>query len=106
MARASTASRRIAPSPYANVGINVIRAIASYAGKPVAMIRDGRKAKGYALIDSWRYTIAPPGQPAALPRPISPWWTCPTWRCCRAVAQPALGLDGRRPGAGNLGTAR
>jgi Domain of unknown function (DUF4166)/Saccharopine dehydrogenase NADP binding domain len=52
----------IAPSPYANVGINVIRAIASYAGKPVAMVRDGRKAEGYALIDSRRYTIAPPGR--------------------------------------------
>jgi len=52
----------IAPSPYANVGINVIRAIASYAGKPVAMVRDGRKAKGYALIDNRRYTIAPPGR--------------------------------------------
>jgi hypothetical protein len=52
----------IAPSPYANVGINVIRAIASYAGKPVAMIRDGRKAEAYALIDSRRYTIAPPGR--------------------------------------------
>jgi hypothetical protein len=52
----------IAPSPYANVGINVIRAIASYAGKPVAMIRDGRKAQAYALIDSRRYTIAPPGR--------------------------------------------
>jgi hypothetical protein len=62
MARIDSVTGGIAPSPYANVGINVIRAIASYAGKPVAMIRDGRKAKGYALIDSWRYTIAPPGQ--------------------------------------------
>jgi hypothetical protein len=62
MARVDSVTGGIAPSPHANVGINVIRAIASYAGKPVAMIRDGRKAKGYALIDSWRYTIAPPGQ--------------------------------------------
>jgi hypothetical protein len=50
----------IAPSPYASVGPNVIRAIAGYAGKPVATSHDGRNA--YALIDTLRYTIAPPGQ--------------------------------------------
>ena len=52
----------IAPSPYANVGLNVIRAIASYAGKPVALRRDGRPAVGYGLVDTRRYTIAPPGR--------------------------------------------
>jgi hypothetical protein len=52
----------IAPSPYAGVGLNVIRAIASYAGKPVAMIRDGKPATGYALVDACRITIAPPGR--------------------------------------------
>ena len=62
MARVDTVIGGIAPSPYANVGINVIRAITSYAGKPVAMIRDGRPAIGYALIDARRYTIAPPGR--------------------------------------------
>ncbi len=62
MARVDSVIGGIAPSPYANVGINVIRAIASYAGKPVAMIRDGRPATGYALVDARRYTIAPPGR--------------------------------------------
>ena len=49
----------IAPSPYASVGLNVIRAIAGYAGRPISIARDG--TIGYALIDSKRYTIAPPG---------------------------------------------
>jgi hypothetical protein len=48
----------IAPSPYAGVGLNVIRAIASYAGQPIEL-RDGRH---YALIELRRYTIAPPGR--------------------------------------------
>src|ERR1700730_2629770 len=58
MARVDTVTAGIAPSPYANVGINVIRAIASYAGKPVATARG---QTGHALIDTLRYTIAPPG---------------------------------------------
>jgi hypothetical protein len=62
MARVDSITAGIAPSPYANVGINVIRAIASYAGKPVALLRDGRKATGYALIDTRTFTIAPPGR--------------------------------------------
>jgi hypothetical protein len=62
MARIDAVTGGIAPSPYANVGENVIRAIASYAGKPVWLMRDGRKATTYALIDSRRYTIAPPGR--------------------------------------------
>jgi NAD(P)-dependent dehydrogenase (short-subunit alcohol dehydrogenase family) len=52
----------IAPSPYAGVGLNVIRAIASYAGKPVMLIRDDKSANGYALTDTRRHTIAPPGR--------------------------------------------
>jgi hypothetical protein len=51
----------IAPSPYAGVGLNVIRAIASYAGKPVSLIRNGKPATGYALTEMMRYTICPPG---------------------------------------------
>ena len=35
MSRVDTVSGGIAPSPHANVGLNVIRAIASYAGKPI-----------------------------------------------------------------------
>jgi hypothetical protein len=62
MARVERVTGGIAPSPYANVGMNVIRAIASYAGKPVALLRDGRKTEGYGLIDALRYTVAPPGR--------------------------------------------
>ncbi len=62
MARIDAVTGGIAPSPYANVGANVIRAIASYGGKPVSLMRDGRKTTAYALIDSRRYTIAPPGR--------------------------------------------
>jgi Domain of unknown function (DUF4166) len=62
MTRIDAVTGGIAPSPYANVGANVIRAIASYGGRPVSLMRDGRKAAAYALIDSRRYTIAPPGR--------------------------------------------
>ncbi|MEY2863901.1 MAG: hypothetical protein RLY58_1608 [Pseudomonadota bacterium] len=50
----------IAPSPYAGVGLNVIRAIAEYAGQPLQLHRDGQAATAYALTESQRYTIAPP----------------------------------------------
>src|SRR5580700_7939857 len=59
MARIDAVTAGIAPSPHADVGLNVIRAIASYAGRPIQILRDGRKTVGYALIDSRRYTIAP-----------------------------------------------
>src|SRR5215468_2935946 len=59
--RMETITAGIAPSHYAGVGRNVIRAIAGYAGKPVALVRDGRPAFGFALMESRRYTIAPPG---------------------------------------------
>ena len=52
----NTVTGGIAPSPYANVGENVIRAIASYAGKPVGTGRG--QATAYALVDTRRYTIA------------------------------------------------
>jgi hypothetical protein len=51
----------IAPSPYAGVGLNVIRAISSYAGKRLKLVRGGRPAHGHALVETLRYTIAPPG---------------------------------------------
>src|SRR6185295_2277384 len=62
LARVDTITGGIAPSPYAGVGLNVIRAIAGYAGKPVRLVRDGRPAVGYGLAESRRYTIAPPGR--------------------------------------------
>ena len=51
----------IAPSPYAGVGLNVIRALTSYAGKPISVIRNGKPAASYALTETMRYTICPPG---------------------------------------------
>jgi Domain of unknown function (DUF4166)/Saccharopine dehydrogenase NADP binding domain len=44
----------IAPSPHVDVGLNVIRVIAGYAGK--------RIGDGYALMSSRRIVIAPPGR--------------------------------------------
>ena len=52
----------IAPVPYAGVGGTVMRAVAGYAGKPVRLLRDGRAANGYALTETRRFTIAPPGR--------------------------------------------
>jgi hypothetical protein len=51
----------IAPSPYAGVGLNVIRAIASYAGKPIALRRHGRTQTGWPFTESMRFVIAVPG---------------------------------------------
>ncbi|MEO8668372.1 MAG: DUF4166 domain-containing protein, partial [Bauldia sp.] len=62
MTRLDTVTGGIAPSPYAGVGLNVVRAIAGYAGKPVDLVRDGKPAKGYALTGTIRETIAPPGR--------------------------------------------
>ena len=59
--RVETITAGIAPSPFAGVGLNVIRATASYAGKPVRLTRGGAPATGYALTETLRYTIAPPG---------------------------------------------
>jgi hypothetical protein len=52
----------IAPSPYAGVGENVIRAIAGYAGQPVKLTRGGNPAIGFGLTETLRTTIAPPGK--------------------------------------------
>lgn len=52
----------IAPSPYAGVGENVVRAIAGYAGQPVKLTRGGKAAIGYGLTETLRYTIAVPGK--------------------------------------------
>ena len=62
MARVDGIRGGIAPSPFAGVGANVIRAIASYAGRPVRLARDGEPAEGYPLTEQMRYTIAPPGR--------------------------------------------
>lgn len=51
----------IAPSPYAGVGSNVIRAIAGYSGQEMTLTQAGKAVKMWPLTSSSRYTIAPPG---------------------------------------------
>ncbi|MBB2796762.1 UNVERIFIED_ORG: hypothetical protein GGD58_005678 [Rhizobium pisi] len=51
----------IAPSAHVKIGLNVVRAIASYAGKPVSVLRQGQPAQADGLIEAMRVTIAPPG---------------------------------------------
>lgn len=51
----------IAPSPFAGVGINVIRAITAYAGQPIKRRRRGQDSTGYPFTETLRATIAPPG---------------------------------------------
>jgi hypothetical protein len=62
MSRLDAIAGGIAPSPYAGVGLNVIRAILSYAGRPVPVLRDGRPAMGHPLTDTRSFTVAPPGR--------------------------------------------
>lgn len=62
MQRVDAISAGIAPSPFAGVGENVIRAIASYAGQPVTLRRAGRAGTGYPFTEHRRFTIAPPGR--------------------------------------------
>jgi Domain of unknown function (DUF4166)/Saccharopine dehydrogenase NADP binding domain len=51
----------IAPSPYAGVGLNVIRAIASYSGQRIPLKRRGRSATGRPFTESMWFVIAVPG---------------------------------------------
>ena len=60
--RVESSAVGIAPVPYAGVGATVMRAIAGYAGKPLRLIRDGRSSTAYALCETRRFTIAPPGR--------------------------------------------
>ena len=52
----------IAPSPFAGVGLNVIRAVAGYAGQSIDLWREGNWVKAHPLTETRRYTIAPPGR--------------------------------------------
>ncbi|MDE1997049.1 MAG: DUF4166 domain-containing protein, partial [Rhizobiaceae bacterium] len=52
----------IAPSPFAGIGLNVMRAVVGYAGAPVKLYRNGVQAHGIGLAESMRYTIAVPGR--------------------------------------------
>ncbi|MEI1251094.1 SDR family oxidoreductase [Rhizobium aouanii] len=59
--RIDSVTAGIAPSAHVRIGLNVVRAIASYAGKKIIVRRDGRPAAGRGLIDAMRVTVAPPG---------------------------------------------
>jgi len=52
----------IAPSPYAGIGLNVMRAVVGYAGEPVKLWRRGEQAHGIGLAESMRFTVAVPGR--------------------------------------------
>lgn len=52
----------IAPSPYAGIGLNVMRAVVGYAGSPIKLRREGKDAVAMGLTESMRYTIAVPGR--------------------------------------------
>jgi hypothetical protein len=52
----------IAPSPFSGVGENVIRAVLSYAGAPVALYEAGQVTARIGLGDVMHYTVAPPGE--------------------------------------------
>jgi hypothetical protein len=62
MAQIKSVEGGVAPSPYAGVGLNVIKAIASYAGKPVKLVRHGKAQIGLGLVETRRRTICPPGR--------------------------------------------
>ncbi|TBY91404.1 DUF4166 domain-containing protein [Rhizobium leguminosarum bv. viciae] len=59
--RIESVAAGIAPSPHVKIGLNVVRAIATYAGKKVPVLRHGQPASGRGLIDAMRVTVAPPG---------------------------------------------
>lgn len=52
----------IAPSPFAGIGLNVMRAVVGYAGSPVKLRRHGRDGHGVGLAESRRFTVAVPGR--------------------------------------------
>jgi Domain of unknown function (DUF4166)/Saccharopine dehydrogenase NADP binding domain len=52
----------IAPSPFAGIGLNVMRAVVGYAGSPVRLRRGGRDSFGIGLAESRRFTVAVPGR--------------------------------------------
>ncbi|MBV9861399.1 MAG: DUF4166 domain-containing protein [Alphaproteobacteria bacterium] len=62
LARVDAIRGGIAPSPYAGVGENVIRAIAAYAGQRVPLKNAGRMGVGHPFTENVRYTITPPGR--------------------------------------------
>jgi hypothetical protein len=62
MLRVDSIRAGIAPSPFADVGENVIRAIAATAGRRIALRRNGVERTAYPFTEQTRFTIAPPGR--------------------------------------------
>lgn len=52
----------IAPSPYAGIGLNVMRAVVGYAGEPVKLHRNGTQIFVPGLTESKRFSVAVPGR--------------------------------------------
>ncbi len=61
----------ISPAPSAEVGLSLIKAITSYAGKPIGVIRDGRPEFAPGLIDSLTHQIGFEGVTPLSPRRFS-----------------------------------
>ncbi len=61
LARVTSIRGGIAPSPHAGLGLNVIRAIASYAGQPIRLKRAGHWTTAYPLTESMCFVVAVPG---------------------------------------------
>jgi hypothetical protein len=61
LARVEAIRAGLAPSPFARVGPNVVRAVASYAGQKVALTRGGADAQAYGLTETIRRAVRPPG---------------------------------------------
>ena len=61
LSRIDTITAGIAPSPAADVGESVIRAVAAYAGKPITVLEDGTPSLKHALTDHRDVTVGVPG---------------------------------------------
>ena len=71
MSRLDRLYEGIAPSPHALMGESVVRAVASYAGQPLTLRRDGKESIAAGLTESKCFTIAPPGKRPLLSRRFS-----------------------------------
>lgn len=61
LAQVETVEAGVAPSPRVIMGLSVMQAIASYAGREIGLPREGRAGRGRALVETRRFVIAPPG---------------------------------------------
>jgi hypothetical protein len=51
----------VAPSPKAPLGLSVVSATTTYAGKPIRRLQDGLESHGVGLVEARWWEIAPPG---------------------------------------------